>query len=305
MGSCTTAIPRFLALIAVCGLATSAHAQPAPAPQPATTAPPSPILAPAAEPEDPVERDTPVEPLPPKPPPPPGYVPPDPATWWKAEERVPVRIDPLGDRRARKNDPKVTVTNDTPPLLYRLWGLPPLQTMVLRPGEVVIEVWVRPSGAPQEAIARVTVRQDGNVFLQARAGVGCCRPEIGRRVDIDQKLDGDGAVFKTLAKSALWNQPVNVTVDVPGVAQAVCVKGAGYDLTLRDYQHSVHLRRYCDQEAVGSVAPVLQAVLGAAIGKDPRFDVLVRKGADFSLEQSIYNDMVAQGGKLTPKSFKP
>jgi hypothetical protein len=44
-----------------------------------------------------------------------------------------VRVDPLGDRRARKNDPKVTVDNAVPPLLYRLWGLPPLQAMVCGP----------------------------------------------------------------------------------------------------------------------------------------------------------------------------
>jgi hypothetical protein len=43
----------------------------------------------------------------------------------------------------------------------------------------------------------------------------------------------------------------------------------------------VHLRRICDSEAVGSVAAILAPVIGAALGKDPRFDALFRAAARF------------------------
>ncbi|CAN5141175.1 hypothetical protein BH11PSE2_BH11PSE2_09850 [soil metagenome] len=288
-------LPQRLKPVLIAGLigcAGLAHAQP-----PGPPAPAPPIAAPQ-DPDDPEERDIPVDPT--APPPVPG-APIDAEAWWKAETRAPVRVDPLGDRRAKKGDPKVRLTNDTPALLYRLWGLPPLQTMVLRPGEVVLEVWVRPSGKREEAIVRVSVRRDGNVFVQARAGIGCCQPEIARRVDIDEKAELDGAAFKALAKSPVWRQPREVTIERPGEARALCVKGAAYDVTLLDYAHSVHLRRICDQEAVGSVAPVLQAVLGAAFGKDPRFDAVIRR-ADFSYEAQAYAGLLADGGRLSARS---
>ena len=72
---------------------------------------------------------------------------------------------------------------------------------------------------------------------------------------------------------------------------------------LLEYDRSAHLRRICDSEAVGSVAPVLAAVLGAAMGKDPRFDALFRGGADFSYEQSAYTQLLAEGGALRAKAF--
>ncbi|HET9159361.1 MAG TPA: hypothetical protein VFN88_02010, partial [Caulobacteraceae bacterium] len=194
--------------------------------------------------------------------------------------------------------------NDVPPLLYRLWGLPPLQTMVLRPGEAVFEVWVRPTGASHEAIARLTLRRDGKVFIQARAGIGCCRPEIARRVDIDAVVEqADVNGLKTLARSPLWRQPVEVEVANPHEVTPVCAKGSAYDVTLLEYDRSAHLRRICDDEAVGSIAPVLATVLGAAMGKDPRFDALFRGGADFSFEQGQYQQLLAQGGSLRAKSF--
>jgi hypothetical protein len=176
--------------------------------------------------------------------------------------------------------------------------------MVLRPGEAVFEVWVRPTGGSHEAIARLTVRRDNKVFIQARAGMGCCRPDIARRVDIDQLIKADAAPLKALAKSPLWSQPREIEIARPNVAAPICVKGAGYDVTLLEYNRSVHLRRICDSEAVGSIAPVLQAVLGAAMGKDPRFDALFRGGADFAFEKGEFDTLVAEGGRLNPKPFK-
>ena len=89
----------------------------------------------------------------------------------------------------------------------------------------------------------------------------------------------------------------------PARSPPVCLKGAAYDLTLLEYDRAVHLRRICDSEAVGSVAPVLAEVLGAAMGKDPRFDALFRGGADFSYEQRLYDQLLADGGALKPRSF--
>lgn len=287
---------KWLPVLLAAALVPPALAQaPAPAAPPAAGQP-----DPNAEPgEDPEEQEHPVEVAPPGTP---AYAG-DPKAYWTGANRAPVRIDPLGDRRARKGQPTVTVANDTPPLLYRLWGLPPLQTMVLRPGEAVIEVWVRPTGASHEEIARLTLRSDGKVFIQARAGMGCCQPAIARRVDIDQVVEGPDAPFRALPKSAVWSQPRDVEVVRPNVVAPVCIKGAAYDLTLLEYDRSVHLRRICDSEAVGSVAPILTAVLGAAMGKDPRFDVLFRGGADFSFEKTIYDQLLAEGGQLKPKAF--
>jgi hypothetical protein len=278
-------------------LAAAVHAQPAPsAPRPPAAPDP------AAEPDEDPEEESREVILPA-----PGTAPPlfsgDPKAYWTGPNRAPVQIDPLGDRRARRNDPKVAINNDVPPLLYRLWGLPPLQSMVLRPGEVVIEVWVRPTGGSHEAIARLTVRRDNKVFIQARAGMGCCRPDIARRVDIDQVVKADAGPLKALAKSPVWSQPREIDISRPNVAAPVCVRGAGYDLTLLEYDRSVHLRRICDTEAIGSVAPVLQAVLSQAMGKDPRFDTLFRGGADFAMEQAEYETLLAEGGRLIPKPF--
>lgn len=292
------------ALIAILATALTAWAALAQTPAPPAPAPPVAIAPdPDAEPdEDPEEQSHDVII------PPPGTAPPiysgDPKAYWTGPNRAPVQIDPLGDRRARKNQPKVAIDNDVPPLLYRLWGLPPLQTMVLRPGEAVIEVWVRPTGASHEAIARLTLRRDGKVFIQARAGMGCCRPDIARRIDIDQVVETKAADYKALAKSPVWAQPRDVEVFRPSTVSPVCLKGAAYDLTLLEYDRSAHLRRICDGEAVGSVAPVLHEVLQAAMGKDPRFDALFRGGADFSFEQGQFDRLLAEGGSLKPKSFK-
>ncbi|WP_236627746.1 hypothetical protein [Caulobacter sp. B11] len=60
------------------------------------------------------------------------------------------------------------------PLLYRLWGLQPLQAQLVRRGELILEVWARPARGVRQAVVRVTVRRDGRAFVQARAGLGCC-----------------------------------------------------------------------------------------------------------------------------------
>src|SRR5437868_1539769 len=115
----------------------SARAQPPAPPAPPPVIAPDPNAEPGEDPEE-SERQVVI--------PAPGTEPPvyagDPKAYWTGRAQAPVQIDPLGDRRTRKNQPRVTITNEVPPLLYRLWGLPPLQTMVLRPGEAVIEVWV-------------------------------------------------------------------------------------------------------------------------------------------------------------------
>lgn len=235
---------------------------------------------------------------PPGAPPPPVTPAPDPNAWWTSRERVEERLDPLGDRRAGRNAPRLTINNGVSPLLYRLWGLPPLQTMVLRDGEVVMEVWSRRPRSSREAISRITVRRDGSVFVQARAGLGCCTTEVGKRVDINEKLEADAGYFRSLARDPVWNQPVDVIAERPGVVAGVCVDGAAYDLTLLEYRRTRHLRRICESEAVGQVALILSRVLGAAMGKDARFDVVFPRGVDFVDDRQAYEALLAEGGRL-------
>ena len=230
----------------------------------------------------------------------PAPAPYDANAWWTSRERVPEQLDPLGDRRAGRNAPRVVVDNGVHPLLYRLWGLPPLQTMVLRDGEVVIEVWSRRPRSAREVISRITVRRDGAVFVQARAGLGCCTTPIGKRVDIDAKLEADAGYFRTLARDPVWNQPTDVVAERPGVVAAVCVDGSAYDLTLLEYRRTRHLRRICESEAVGQVALILSRVLGPAMGRDPRFDAVFPRGVDFVDERGAYEALIAEGGRLRP-----
>ena len=226
----------------------------------------------------------------------------DPNAWWESRERVPERLDPLGDRRPGRNQPRVVVDNGFDPLLYRLWGLPPLQTMVLRDRELVLEVWSRRPRSARQAISRVIVRRDGAVFVQARAGLGCCVTGIGKRVDIDAKIEADPAFFRALARDPVWESPRDVIAERPGVVSAVCVDGSAYDLSLLEYRRFRHLRRICEDEAVGQVSEILTRVLGAAWGKDPRFDVIFPRGLDFSDEKAIYASLVAEGGRLKPRT---
>jgi ketosteroid isomerase-like protein len=135
--------------------------------------------------------------------------------------------------------------------------------------------------------------------VQARAGRGCCAPEIARRIDIDFELaDTAREAFRKLRDDPLWRQPRHVVVTEGGdVVSSVCVDGASYDLTLVDDRRAVHLRRSCDPAEIGSIAPAARAMVGAALGRDPRFDVLFGKES-FDNYQQAYQQLTAGGGSL-------
>lgn len=232
-------------------------------------------------------------------PPPTPY--PDPATWWSPEvPRPPSELEPLYNRRLGRDERPIPIDNGVEPLLYRLWGLPPLQSQVLKRGELVLEVWARPARGVRQAVVRVTLRRDGRAFVQARAGLGCCTPEIGRRVDINAELaEPQITPLKALPGDPAWGQPRSVIVDYGGGAvSALCVDGVSWDVTLLVPGQARHLRRACDDAEVGSIAPILSAALGAAAGRDPRFDAVLPRGADFSRQHRAYDDLIAGGGVL-------
>lgn len=227
--------------------------------------------------------------------------------WWThGQGAPPAAKDPLYGRRVSRQDlaraPRVS--SNAEPLLYRLWGLQPLQIQHLRRGELILELWLHPQKTVRQAVIRITLRDDGRGFVQARAGLGCCSPEIGRRVDIDQELPaGYVALFRRLADDPAWKQPENVDVDYGGGAvDALCVGGVSYDLVLVQADRAVHLRRACAGAELGSVADILSATIGAALGKDPRFDILFPRGADFSDDKRAYDDLIRTGGRLKPRT---
>lgn len=226
---------------------------------------------------------------------------PDPATWWAGEISRPApEADPLYARRLGRNDQPIPIDNGVEPLLYRLWGLQPLQSQILKRGELILEVWARPARGVRQAVVRITLRRDGRAFVQARAGLGCCTPEIGRRVDIDAELaQVQIAPLKAVPADPAWSQPRAVIVDYGGGAvTALCVDGVSWDVTLVVPGQARHLRRACDDAEIGSIAPILSAALGAAVGRDPRFDAVLPRGADFSRQQRAYDDLIADGGVL-------
>lgn len=227
----------------------------------------------------------------------------DPATWWAPETpKPPPEQDPFQGRRLRPGETLTPIDNGVDPLLYRLWGLQPLQSQLIKRGEMVLEVWARPATGVRQAVIRVTVRRDGRAFLQARAGLGCCTPEIGRRVDIDTELDAQRIVpLKALVGDPLWGQPRAVTIDYGGGAvEAVCLDGVSWDVTLLVAGQARHLRRACDDAEVGSIAPALAAALSAASGRDARFDTMFARGGDFSRQRRAYEALIASGGRLKP-----
>jgi hypothetical protein len=229
--------------------------------------------------------------------------PPAPAVWWAPEiPKPPPEQDPFQGRRLRKGEQLVPIDNGVDPLLYRLWGLQPLQSQLIKPGELVLEVWARPATGVRQAVVRVTVRRDGRAFVQARAGLGCCTPEIGRRVDIDAELATQQiAPLKALVGAPLWSQPRSVSVDYGGGAvEPVCLEGVSWDVTLLVPGQARHLRRACDDAEVGSIAPALAAALSAASGRDARFDAMFARGGDFSRQQQAYDSLIASGGRLKP-----
>jgi hypothetical protein len=226
---------------------------------------------------------------------------PAPATWWSPEiTRPPAELEPLYNRRLGRDERPVPIDNGVKPLLYRLWGLQPLQSQIVRKGELILEVWARPARGVRQAVVRVTLRRDGRAFVQARAGLGCCTPEIGRRVDINAELaDIQIAPLKALPGDPVWSQPRSVIVDYGGGAvSALCVDGVSWDVTLVVPGQARHLRRACDDAEVGSIAAILSAAIGATAGRDPRFDAVLPRGADFSPQRRAYDDLLASGGRL-------
>jgi hypothetical protein len=227
----------------------------------------------------------------------------DPAAWWTPEvSRPPPEQDPFQGRRLARGETLTPIDNGVDPLLYRLWGLQPLQSQLIKRGEMVLEVWARPSQGVRQAVIRVTVRRDGRAFVQARAGLGCCTPQIGRRVDIDAELAVEQvAPLKALAVNALWSQPRAVTIDYGGGAvDPVCLDGVSWDVTLLTPGQARHLRRACDDAEVGSIAPALAAALSAASGRDARFDAMFAHGGDFARQRQAYEALIASGGRLKP-----
>lgn len=247
-------------------------------------------------------RRAPVQPVP--------AVQPDPAlspeVWWANEEVAPeAHKDPLGGRRynRRTPDPRRNFSNGVEPTLYRLWGLQPLQNLVLRRGETVYELWYRTTKSTRQAVIRAVVRNDGRAFVQARAGLGCCAPEIARRVDIDAELPPETRqALLAIRNDPLWTQPRHVVISEAGGAPAsVCVDGAFYDLTLVDERRAIHLRRACDPAEIGSIAPAAQVLLAAALGRDPRFDDLFTR-QNFTEYAGAYQALVEGGGQLASSS---
>lgn len=262
-------LPRPPALVLALLLAGSAHAAPPPAPP----APPDALDAP--------------------------WPTPDPKSWWDEPRlKIPEAADPLAGRRAPKGAPVVTVGPDL--LLYRLWGLPPLQTQVLRGDEMILELWVRPSASIRQSVVRVVVRRDGQAFVQGRAGLICCTPEIGRRVGFDAELAaGQAQRFLKLKADPLWDASRDVRVlEAEGTNDSLCVNGVAYDLVLATPERTRAVRRACDPGEIGQAADVLEAVLGAALGHEPRFDVVFPGGADFAAARRAYRSLIDGGGAL-------
>ena len=229
---------------------------------------------------------------------------PDPQVWWENKEPIrEERFDPLGGRRAnpRADAARGPINNGVDAPQYRLWGLQPVQWLTLRRGEVIYEAWYRPTNSARQAVARVILRNDGRAFVQARAGIGCCAPEVTRRVDIDAELTPEQRQpFLRLREDPLWRQPRHVVVtESDDTVSSVCVEGDSYDLALVEERRFVHLRRACDPAALGSVAPALQAIIGAALGRDARFDDVFAK-QKFANNAELYQSLVAGGGGLEP-----
>jgi hypothetical protein len=102
-----------------------------------------------------------------------------------------------------------------------------------------------------------------------------------------------------LPSDPAWSQPRAVIVDYGGGAvSALCVDGVSWDVTLMVPGQARHLRRACDDAEVGSIASILSVAIGAAAGRDPRFDAVLPRGADFSAQRRAYDDLLASGGRL-------
>ena len=103
----------------------------------------------------------------------------------------------------------------------------------------------------------------------------------------------------------MWNAPREVRVDEGGgTSEAVCVDGTSYDLTLLVPGRSRSLRRACDSAEIGEVADALEPALQAAMGHEPRFDVIFRGSASFASARSDYRELLASGGRLKPSPIR-
>lgn len=224
---------------------------------------------------------------------------PDPKSWW--DDKRPVageEADPLGGRRIRSVEQLARPDNGVDPSTYRLWGLMPLQWQLVRGQEMILEVWIRPTDSVRQRVVRVIVRGDA-AFVQGRAGLACCEAGIGRRMGFDVRLPAGAAQrFTALRALPLWTAPRDVRVEESGAVDTVCLEGVAYDLTLVTAGRSVTLRRACDPAEIGEAAAVLEAVLGAALGHDPRFDVLFPRGAGFAPARVAHERLLADGGRL-------
>jgi hypothetical protein len=231
------------------------------------------------------------------------FPPPDPKGWWEDKRpKPPEAADPLGGRKLPRGQRLPQIDNGVDPATYRMWALMPLQWQVLRNGEMILEVWVRPARNVRQSIVRVTVRNDGRAFVQARAGFACCEAGIGRRIGFDAELPaGSAQTFLALRDSPVWDSPRDVqAVRNASTTDVVCVDGVSYDVTLVVPGRSRSLHRACDDIAVGQIADVLEPALRAAYGREPRFDVLYPGGISFAAERDAYRAFAAQGGVLQP-----
>jgi hypothetical protein len=153
----------------------------------------------------------------------------------------------------------------------------------------------------RQSVVRITVRRDGDVFVQGRAGYACCEAGIGRRIAFDARLPaGSAQRFLALRDHPMWKSPHDVRVAEASAAETVCVDGVSYDLTLVVPGRSHSLHRACEDAAIGEVADALEPALQAGLGHDPRFDVLFPGGMNLSLARSAYRELVAGGGRLKP-----
>lgn len=227
---------------------------------------------------------------------------PDPKTWWDDNwPKAPEAADPLGGgRRLGRGERLAPVDNGIDPSTYRLWGLMPLQWQIVRGDEMVLELWIRPARTVRQSVVRIIVRRDGKAFVEARAGLACCEAGIIRRIGFDAELPpGSVGAFQALRNHPIWATPRDVRVaEGGGAADAICVDGTAYDLTLLASGRSRSIRRSCDSAEVGQAADILEPVLRAALGHDPRFDVIFPGGPDFSAARRAYDDLIRGGGIL-------
>lgn len=241
---------------------------------------------------------------------------PDPKSWWEDKRPVaPEAADPLGGRRIYRGEKLPAIDNGIDASTYRLWGLMPLQWQAVRGDEMILEVWVRPARSVRQTVVRVTVRRDGKAFVNGRAGLACCEAGIARRMGFDAELPAGAAQrFQALKADPVWDAPREVRVDEGGGASdAVCVDGTSYDLTLLVPGRSRSVRRACDLAEIGQAAEPIEAALSAALGHDPRFDVIFPGGVSYAQAKGAYRDLIAGGGRLKadpnsraqPPGFEP